>query len=78
MFDAETGQLARIESTVQAGPQGQIQATIDFEDYRMVDGVTVPFLITTTNPALKLVTKITAIEQNTKIDDAIFAPPPKD
>jgi hypothetical protein len=78
MFDAATGQLARIESTIQAGPQGQIQATIDFEDYRMVDGVTVPFLVTATNPAFKLVTKITAIEHNTKIDDAIFAPPPKD
>jgi hypothetical protein len=78
MFDAETGQLARLESTLQAGPQGQFQATIDFEDYRMVDGVTVPFLITTTNPALKLVMKVTAIEHNTEIDDAIFAPPPKD
>ena len=78
MFDAETGQLARLESTIQAGPQGQIQATIDFEDYRMVDGVTVPFLLTATNPAFKLVTKVTAIEHNTEIDDAIFAPPPKD
>ena len=73
-FDAETGQLVEVESVLSAGPQGQLKVTVDFSDFRSVDGVVQPFVTIMTNPAMRIVTTIQSVVFNVPLDDAIFKP----
>jgi hypothetical protein len=73
-FDAETGQLVRAESFVQAGANGQLKVVAEFSDFRKVDGVTLPFSVILTNPAIRTVTTVESIAQNEPLDDALFLP----
>lgn len=73
-FDDETARLVRIETAIVSGSKGVLPVTIDFSDFREVDGITMPFMTTTTNPAMRMVTTIESVENNVPLDDAIFAP----
>jgi outer membrane lipoprotein-sorting protein len=72
-FDAATGLLVRMDSVI-VSPQGRIQTTSLFSDYREVDGVKSPFRFVTKLPQYDMVITITEIKQNTTIDPKIFAP----
>ncbi|MFI5336553.1 MAG: hypothetical protein ACHQ5A_07200, partial [Opitutales bacterium] len=61
-FDAETGQLLQVESNITAGPQGQLKVTVDFSDFRTVDGIVLPFVTVMTNPAMRIVTTILSVQ----------------
>jgi len=75
-FDAETGFLLRRISYLET-PIGLIPNQIDFEDYRDVDGVKVPFTVkvTSVEPGLVSTRTYTEIKLNVAIDDAKFKMP---
>lgn len=73
-FDLETGQLLRIEAELEAGGEGRVPVTIDFSDFRPVDGVTLPFRTELKHPAFNTVTRVLEVKQNIELDPAIFRP----
>jgi photosynthetic reaction center cytochrome c subunit len=76
-FDAETGFLLRRISYLET-PIGVIPSQIDFEDYRDVDGVKLPFTVKvlSVEPGLVSTRQYTEIKLNVPIDDAKFKMPP--
>ena len=77
-FDAETGLLVRRISYTET-PIGVIPTQVDFEDYRDVEGVKLPFTIkvSSVEPGFVSTRKYTDIKPNTPVDDAIFKMPAK-
>lgn len=75
-FDAETGLLLRRLSYTET-PIGVIPYQIDFEDYRDVDGVKIPFTVkvSSVEPGLVATRKYTEIKLNVPIDDSKFKMP---
>ncbi len=75
-FDAETGLLLR-QLTLTPTLLNPLPEQIDFEEYRDVDGVKLPFTIRTssTTPNLNSTRKFTEIKLNTAVDDALFKQP---
>jgi Photosynthetic reaction centre cytochrome C subunit len=75
-FDAETGFLLR-RITYLETPIGVIPNQIDFEDYRDVDGVKVPFTVkvSSVEPGLVSTRKYTEIKLNAAVDDSKFKMP---
>lgn len=82
-FDAQTGLLLR-QQTYAAAVLFPIAEQTDFEDYREVDGVKLPFVIRTSNIDTwsSVTRKFTEIRHNVPVDDSVFkmpAPaPPRD
>jgi hypothetical protein len=76
-FDAETGLLLRRTTATQT-PIGVIPQETNYEDYREVDGVKIPFTIrTVTLDAGSTATrKYTEIKVNAPVDDSTFNKPP--
>jgi len=75
-FDTETGLLMRryVESKTILG---NLPLQTDYDDYRDVDGVKLPFLIHWSFPGRIWGRKITEIKQNVAIEDAKFELPQK-
>jgi hypothetical protein len=75
-FDAETGLLRRRMSYLET-PIGVIPSQIDFEDYREVDGVKLPFTVkvSSVEPGLVSTRTYTEIKLNAPVDDAKFKMP---
>jgi photosynthetic reaction center cytochrome c subunit len=75
-FDTETGFLLRRISYLET-PIGLIPNQIDFEDYRDVDGVKVPFTVKvlSVEPGLVSTRTYTEIKLNVAIDDSKFKMP---
>ena len=73
-FDAQTGLLVRRyrESMTALGP---FPTQTDYEDYKEVDGVKLPFSIRWSMPGRSWGRKIAEVKQNAAIDDAVFNPP---
>lgn len=77
-FDTETGLLMR-RLTLTETVLNPIPEQIDYEDYRDVDGVKVPFTITISNidTYYSSTRKFTDIKHNVAVDDAQFQMPAK-
>jgi len=75
-FDVRTGLLVRryVESETVFG---KFPLQTDYEDYREVDGIKLPFLITWSMPGRIWGRKVTEIKQNVAIDDQQFNLPRK-
>jgi hypothetical protein len=73
-FENRTGRLVRIESAIMTGPASHVTMVMDMDDFRLVDGVWVPFTTRVDNPTLKMVTRMKSVENNVILDDAIFKP----
>jgi hypothetical protein len=75
-FDLDTHLLVR-ESTITETLVVPVQTQIDYEDYRSVDGVKLPFLIRTSDdaPYSTATRRFTNIVHNVPLDDALFKPP---
>lgn len=73
-FDAQSGLLLRRYRESKT-PLGQFPIQTDFEDYREVDGIKLPFSIRWSMPGRSWGRKITEVKQNTAIDDAVFDMP---
>jgi len=73
-FDAQNGLLLRILQISQT-PLGPLPFQIDFEDYREVDAVRVPFTVRWKRPGLWLSFRFEHIRHNVPVDEAKFAKP---
>ena len=73
-FDEQSGLLLRLVRYAES-PFGENPTQIDYDDYRDVDGVKVPFRMTFSQPESALTVQIDTVQQNSPIDDAQFAKP---
>lgn len=73
-FDAATGLLVRQEMETES-PLGKLPTEILIEDYRVVDGVKLPFVLKTNTPAFSSLIKLEEVKHNVAIDDAKFSKP---
>ena len=55
---------------------GDIEQVVEFSDFRDVDGVKVPYGITSTNPAQTVRVTVVEVTHNQEIDDSSFSRPP--
>jgi hypothetical protein len=76
-FDSQTGLLVRILNILNT-MIAPIPSQLDFEDYRDVDGVKLPFIIRSSPVEAHdaWTRKFTEIKHNLTVDDAKFNPPP--
>ena len=72
-FDIETGLLVR-QFTAFKTAFGSIPEVTDFDDYRVVSGVKLPFTITWSRPPFGFVRKFTEIRLDAIVDKARFQP----
>jgi hypothetical protein len=73
-FDKESGRLVRIATST--GITGdEYGSTIDFSDFRVVDGVEVPFLLTAETPVMKTISKVESVQNNVALNDSLFHQP---
>lgn len=54
-------------------PHGDIEQIVTLSDYRVVDGVKVPFQIVNRSPLQTVAVKIAKVEHNVALDDALFS-----
>ena len=75
-FDTQTGLLVR-RFTIMPTSIGNIPEQVDFEDYRDVDGMKMPFTIRVSaiDPFYTATRKFTEIKLNVPVDDARFNKP---
>jgi photosynthetic reaction center cytochrome c subunit len=75
-FDTETGLLLR-KSWFDVTPVGAYTLVTDYEDYRDVNGVKVPFLVKTlsVSPADTMIRHVEKVEDNAAVDASKFAKP---
>lgn len=73
-FDVETGLLVRKYSEAKT-VLGQFPTQTDYEDYKDVEGVKLPFTIRWSIPGRTWGRKINEVRQNVPLDDAQFKPP---
>jgi hypothetical protein len=70
-FSTRSGLLLRIESDT-GTPLGVLPRRWDYEDYRKVDGVRLPFKVRETDPDYTYLWEFTRVRQNVSVDEALF------
>jgi len=70
-FDVETGLLLRSDERTATGT---VTRSEDFDNYKAIDGVKVPFTIRLFDEALITIT-LTEVRQNVSIEDSVFSKP---
>jgi photosynthetic reaction center cytochrome c subunit len=73
-FDEQTGLLMRLLRMDDTGIGG-LPVQIDYEDYREVDGIKIPFRWTLARTNGRFTIQIDSVQQNVPIDDARFTKP---
>lgn len=73
-FDQQSGLLVRM-IRYSDSPLGLNPLRIDYSDYRLVDGVQVPFRWTVARPAGQFTIQASSVEQNIPMDDSKFVKP---
>jgi outer membrane lipoprotein-sorting protein len=75
-IDADSFMLVRTSVTLNV-PQlgGDIEQVVDFSDFRDVDGIKIPFITKSSNPAQAVTATISSVKHNVDIDDASFTKP---
>src|SRR6185436_4661045 len=74
-IDAQSYLPARAVVTLEVAELGSQEQTTDFSDYRDVDGVKVPFGIKISSAIQTITITVTKVEQNVKVDPAVFGKP---
>jgi len=74
-LDKKSGLLVRIIRYVDS-PLGYNPTQIDYADYRVADGVKVPYRWTVARPGNHFTIQVEQLQQNVPVDDAKFVPPP--
>jgi hypothetical protein len=72
-FDPETYRVVRIGSAKLGNDENNIEATLDFADFRRIQGIEFPFRVTTSNAAFRTVTVVDSIELNVPLPKSTFA-----
>lgn len=75
-FDTDSGLLVRM-IIYKKTPFGAVPEEKDFDDYRDIDGVKLPFTVTDLGTNYSLLIKITSIKNNVTIDESKFVMPEK-
>lgn len=73
-FDQQTGLLLRMVRYGES-PLGLNPVRVDYGDYRLVDGVQVPYRWTVARPFRQFTIQLTEVKQNSEIDDSKFTKP---
>jgi hypothetical protein len=73
-FDKENGRLVRIASPATGDRTNFTESTVEFSDFRTVDGVEIPFVAVQTNPMMRVVSTVQSVENNVPLKDEIFRP----
>ncbi len=73
-FDTKSGLLVRQDTTTIA-PEGKMAGKTFLEDYRVVDGVKIPFRTRSILPQFEIITTFTEIKNNVAVEDSKFAKP---
>jgi hypothetical protein len=74
-FDKISGLLVRKDEAAET-PRGVFPVQTYFEDYRVVDGVKLPFTVRSTNPSIgNIVIRFTEVKQNVAIESLKFNKP---
>ncbi len=73
-FDKQSGLLTRVVRYAQS-PLGLVPTQIDYDDYRAVDGVQIPYRLRVGRPGESSTIQLEKIQQNISVDDAKFARP---
>ena len=74
-FDQKTGLLQRLVRYVDS-PLGYNPTQIDYADYRIADGVKLPYRWTVARPGNRFTVQVDELKQNVPVDDAKFVAPP--
>jgi outer membrane lipoprotein-sorting protein len=73
-FDTQSGLMLR-QDAEREGPQGKQPVQTFLDNYKVVDGVKLPFTIRQVTPAFTIDIKIEDVKHNVPIDDAKFNKP---
>ena len=73
-FDTQSGLLVRMVRYADT-PMGRMPTQIDYADYRVADGVKIPYRWTLSRPNGRFTIQISEVQSNVPIDDAKFAKP---
>jgi hypothetical protein len=73
-FDAQTGLQVR-DISQRHTPDGVSPVQVDLSDYRVVDGIKLPFSVHQTAGGNEFTITMTEVQQNVDVDDAQFAKP---
>ncbi len=73
-FAVDSGLLLRTDS-IEESPAGKAVLEIQYEDYREVDGIKIPFTARHRSPELNFILKINEVKHNIPIDDDKFEKP---
>ncbi len=73
-FDQENGLLLRLTRYAQT-PLGRNPTQIDYADYRIADGVKIPYKWTLTRPNASFTILIDQVQQNVPVDEKLFVMP---
>lgn len=76
-IDAETFLLVKAVTKLNTPQTGEIEQTAEFQDFRDVDGVKVPFRTKTSSSVQNLSITVKKVEHNQPIDDSMFVKPSK-
>ena len=74
-LDQKTGLLQRLVRYVDS-PLGYNPIQIDYADYRIADGVKLPYRWTVARPGNRFTVQVDELKQNVPVDDAKFVAPP--
>ena len=74
-FDKESGLLLRLIRYAET-PLGRNPTQIDYADYRVANGLKIPFRWTLSQPGNQFTIQVDQLQQNVSVDDAKFAAPP--
>lgn len=74
-FDTQSGLLVQSEAPMEVPEEGKTVVNVQYEDYREVEGIKVPFTIRQTSAYFDFVIKLREAKYNVPIDDAKFKKP---
>jgi outer membrane lipoprotein-sorting protein len=73
--DAETYMPLQAVTRLEVPEIGSLEQTVQFSDYREVDGIKVPFKLRGSSSVQTFTITVSKVEHNVKIDPALFAKP---
>lgn len=71
-LDPQTFLVVRSVARISSPEVGELEQTSEQSDYRAVDGVQIPFSVVNTSAVQKITIKLTSVEHNVAMDDAMF------
>jgi len=77
-IDAETYMILKTVVKVDVPQLGrEVEQTVEFSDYRAVDGIKLPFRMSATSAVQNYTVEVAKVEHNVQIDEKLFSKPPQ-